>query len=200
MTQDRIRLTQVSADDQGRLVVREQPSALLGHHRVAIDVNDAGPGYHRLDHFVGVADRRQPGADVQELPHALLGNPLRGPLMKAAVRPGAVPDLRHHAQNLPGRLDVGREVVAAAQHVVVYTGRGWLADIHPGGRIRDPGHRSLHPFDLTVLSVAHDSHIANGPLVLTECLLSRYDRIMNMSCFGERVDGLVEMATLLARR
>jgi hypothetical protein len=60
------------------------------HHGVVVDVHHVRRRHDLLDHLVGVADRRQPGTDVDELPHAVPRNPLGRALVEAAVGPGRV--------------------------------------------------------------------------------------------------------------
>src|SRR6202012_3425170 len=162
--QDCVRFAQVSADNPGGFVVREQAAALLGHHRVVVDVDGPCRRIDLLDHLVGVADRGQAGADIDELADALLGDPFRGPLVESPVRPGTIPDLRHRGQDPLGRLDVGLEVVVAPQHVVVNAGGGGPGDVYPGWCTRSPRHLASGPHQSvsTALSVAQDSQFKNG--------------------------------------
>src|ERR1039458_859804 len=88
--------------------------------------------------------------------------------MKAAVRPRAIPDLRHRAQDALGGLDIGLEVVIALQHVIVDASRSGPADIDPSWRTRDLSHHaspSAGPDGQlpgrTAISVAHESQIPN---------------------------------------
>ena len=58
------------------------------HHGVVVDVHHVSRGNDLLNHLVRVADRRQPGTDVDELPHAVLADPLGRALVEASVGPG----------------------------------------------------------------------------------------------------------------
>src|ERR1039457_6683149 len=93
--------------------------------------------------------------------------------MKAAVRPRAIPDLRHRAQDALGGLDIGLEVVIALQHVIVDASRSGPADIDPSWRTRDWRTRDLSHHASpstgpdgqlparTAIRVAHESYIPN---------------------------------------
>ncbi len=143
VAEDRVRLAQVTADHNGRSRSGEQGTALRFHHRVVVDVDHPGVRGDPLNDIVRVPHGRQPGTDVNELPDTVLGDPLGRPLVKPAVGPGAVLNLRYDAQYLLGGTRVDVQVMLAAQHVVINP--SWRGDIgiHPGGDLR-LSHRRLH--------------------------------------------------------
>jgi hypothetical protein len=87
---------------------------------VIVGVDDQGIRCLALGHLVDVVGRRQPGPDVEELPDPHLG----GQEPDAAgeegpVRAHRVDDVRVGLQGLLAKLPVRREVVLAAQLVII---------------------------------------------------------------------------------
>ena len=84
----------------------------------------------------------QPGADVEELPDAVLGEPPHRTLEEPPVRPGRVLQFRHLFADRLRRLAVDLVVVLAAQVVVVHPGRTRDRDVHTWWSLLDLAHRS----------------------------------------------------------
>ena len=110
----------------GRLALRaagQQRAGVREHDRVVVDVDHPRLGGDGLRHLVGVVRRRQAGADVEELADALARR-------QVAHRAGEEPPvgldrqdrLRVDLQRLLADLPVDREVVLAAEPVVVDPG------------------------------------------------------------------------------
>ena len=124
--QHRVHIAQVGPDHRHRLVVGQQRLGPHEHHRVVVDVDDAGIGVAVLGDLVRVRADRQPGADSRNwrIPASLAKATAR--IRKSRLPREGIPHLRHELQPAFGHLPVGGEVVPAAEHVVV----------HPGG-VRD---------------------------------------------------------------
>jgi len=89
------------------------------HDWVIVNVYDAALWRDGLGHLVGVARRRDPGADVEELADPRVGG--QKPDHPAEERTGRGADLLHHGgdlDQLPGGHPVGLEVVPAADQVI----------------------------------------------------------------------------------
>jgi len=69
--QDDTGIAQVGVDVVGGAlrVAGQQRTGVSEHHRVVVHVDDPGRGRDGLGDLVGVARRRDAGADVEELPH-----------------------------------------------------------------------------------------------------------------------------------
>jgi hypothetical protein len=158
--QDRTRLAQVAADHADRPGVVQERAAVQFHHGIVVDVHHARAGDDLLDDFVGVAHGRQPGSDVDELPHALLRNELGRPLVEAPVGEGRVPDLRGGLEYLLGGEAVGLEVVMTLEHVVVDPGGAGPARVDASWNMRSLVHNRL-PGEQSVLSLARFVRITN---------------------------------------
>jgi hypothetical protein len=130
------------------------------HHGVVVDVHHVRRRHDLLDHLVGVADRRQPGTDVDELPHAVPRYPLGRALVEAAVGPGRVPDLGRGLEDLLGGETVNLEIVIALQHVVVDPGRGRPACVDASRNLGNLVHGRL-PREQLIHSLARLVRITN---------------------------------------
>jgi hypothetical protein len=92
-------------------------------HGIVVDVDDAALGRDALRDLVGVVGGGQPGADVQELPDArLAGQVARRPPQEVAVLQRGQPGGREALENLVPGGAIDREVVLAAEPVVVSAG------------------------------------------------------------------------------
>ena len=112
--QDGTGITKIAQDDPDSGIVSDQGRRVLADHRVVVCVDHPALRIDLMHDLVRVTDGRQPGADVDELADPALGYPFRGPLVKAAVGPRAVPQLRDEGGDPVGRVPVSLEVVLAA--------------------------------------------------------------------------------------
>jgi hypothetical protein len=129
--QDVGRRAKVGVDVGGAPLRRggQQRPGVGEYQRIVVDVNDAAARIHRLRHLMHVTCRRQPGADVEELPDAgLRGQVPDGPAEERAVLPRSGAHPGHGRHHLVGHLPVRREVILAAQVVVIQASR-----MRPGG-------------------------------------------------------------------
>src|SRR4029450_992580 len=127
-------LAQVALDGHG--VVAGQQGPAVGHtHRVDVDVDHPGLGSGRLGDLVDVALGGQAAAEVDELPDPGVGEGLDGPAQELPVVLDHVAGDRGDGQYLVGDLAVGREVVLAAEEVVVDARRVRHAGVDPGGPV-----------------------------------------------------------------
>ncbi len=129
---DRLRVTHVPLDRHHVAAARGQQGLRMRHrHRVVVDVGhhrvrDHGPGGlvrgqpQRRRAFPLDWGRRQPRADVQELPHALPGYVADGPGLELLVVQGLVRDVGAPQPDGLGRFAVRLEVVLAAQVLIIY--------------------------------------------------------------------------------
>jgi hypothetical protein len=93
-------------------------------HTIIVHVDDPGGRGERLNHLVDVRLGRDAGADVEELPDARLGRqPRHGAAQERPVRADVADHGRPDLHDGLGCLAVGREIVLAAQPVVVDPGR-----------------------------------------------------------------------------
>jgi hypothetical protein len=90
------------------------------HHRVVVDVDDAGVRVSFLRRLVRVRAGGQPGADIEELADPRIAQESDRPDEELAVAARGVQHLWHKLQASLGRLPVGGEVVFATQDVVVH--------------------------------------------------------------------------------
>jgi hypothetical protein len=107
---DRGSVAEVSVDVLGgaRLAAVQQRAGVSEDHRVVVDVHDAGLRRDGLGDLVGVARRRDAGADVEELADARLpGEVPDHAAEERPVRPRAVghvrPDLKRRVHGRPVR-------------------------------------------------------------------------------------------------
>ncbi len=83
--QHRVGLAQVGVHRARIRVVGEQQLAVRDRERLVVDVDDAAAGIRLLRDLVRVADGRDAGADVQELPDAVARAEADGPAQEGAV-------------------------------------------------------------------------------------------------------------------
>jgi hypothetical protein len=104
----------------------------VGHgDLVAVDVDDAGIRGDLLGDLVHVALGRDAGADIEELADPRLpGEVADGPPQEGPVLAHGGTQDRVHGQHRAGGVLVGEEVVAAAQPVVIDTGRVGLSGVN----------------------------------------------------------------------
>jgi hypothetical protein len=123
--QDGFGIAQVGVDVGGPPFRRrgEQGAGVREHERVVVDVHDAGRRRGFLGDLVDVVRGGQPGTDVEELPDAGFGGQVPdGAAEECPVLSRRDPDERRVPQHLRRRLPVGREVILAADEVVVHPG------------------------------------------------------------------------------
>ena len=117
---------------QERLGVRQ-------HDGVVVDVDDPAVRRGALGDLVGVVRGRDPGADVEELPDPRLGGQeAHRPGQERAVGPHREHQVRVGLQRPLAECPVRREVVLAAQPVVVHAGDVRHADVKVGHRASLP--------------------------------------------------------------
>src|SRR5215207_6825917 len=119
--------------------------------RVDINVDDAGARGDRLDDFVHVSHGGNARSDIEELPNALGGQPADGPVDEGPVRVGVHFGARNHLLDLVGGLPVDREVVGAAEGIVVHSGGVRHGHVHTLG---NPAW-TFHGTPLSVLDVPY---------------------------------------------
>jgi hypothetical protein len=120
--QDRGEVAQVGVDVGGRALgaAGQQGPGVQEHDRVVVHVHHPGVRRHPLGHLVRVVRRGQPGPDVEELPDARLGGQVvHHAAEKRPLRADAEPYFRQRGDDLLGDHPVRREVILAAQPVVV---------------------------------------------------------------------------------
>jgi hypothetical protein len=121
--QDLLHVAQVGPDHGGRGVIRHQGLSVHGHHRVVVDVDDAGVRVSFLRSLVRVRAGRQPGADIEELADPRIAQECDRADEEVAVTARGIQHLWHKLQASLGHLPVGGEVVLATQHVVIHARR-----------------------------------------------------------------------------
>jgi len=98
---------------------RGPKGSMAEHDRIVVHVDDSALRGHRLGDLVRVACRRQPGADVQELPDpSLPGQVTHSPAQERPRGRRGHPDDRRHVHQGPGRRPVSLEVLLAADHEI----------------------------------------------------------------------------------
>ena len=113
------------------------------HHRVVVDVDHPARRVDRLGEVAAGACARQPGADVDELPHARLeGQEAHGALLEGKDAGHDRRDGRRGREHGPGRPAVGFKAVPAAIQEIRHARRVGHRDIDQGG-FRPPGRVKL---------------------------------------------------------
>jgi hypothetical protein len=96
------------------------------HERVVVYIDNAGLRRDPLSNLVGVVDRRQAGADIEELMDShLTGKVRHGTDEKSSALAGSIHDSRKELANPVTGLAVDSVVVLTAQPVVPDPGRVW---------------------------------------------------------------------------
>jgi hypothetical protein len=136
---DPARVPQVAADDRGALDAVQRVAGVRDHHRVVVNVDDAAVRRLRPRRLVHVPHGRQPGPDIEELPDPRVAGQVADRAAEEApvLLDGAAHHvLAEHVKGPPSGLPVGREVVLAAEHVVVHPRdvRFFRAKRHPARR------------------------------------------------------------------
>jgi hypothetical protein len=139
---DLVGLAQVGADRAGVRVAGEDRLPVRDGDRVDVDVDDARVGRAALGHVVHVAQRRYPGADIEELPDPGVGEPLHDPAQVGAVGVRDQPDVGPHLDGPVEEHPVDLEVVGTAQREVVHPGRVRHRDVDVVGHPSRPFHRT----------------------------------------------------------
>jgi D-alanine-D-alanine ligase len=125
LLQDRRRVLQVGVQVGAGAFRRtgQQRPGVREHDGIVVHVDDPAFRGHRLRDLVGVVGRRDPGAQVEELPDPALRDEVADRAAEEfPVGPDVPDDRRPHGDDGFGRRLVGREVVLAAQPVVVDAG------------------------------------------------------------------------------
>lgn len=139
LAHDGVRVAEVGVDVMGDALrgAGEQGAGVGQDQRVVVDVDDAALGGHALGDLMGVVHAGQAGADVQELPDALLiGQVTDGAGEEVAGGAGAGLDA---GEDLAERVTGGAVhlvVVLAAQPVVPDPGGLRHGRVEPGERVR----------------------------------------------------------------
>jgi hypothetical protein len=132
--QDRIRVTQVGFQVGARAVGSrgQQRASVVEDDRVVVHVDDPRLGCHQLGDLVGIAGRRDSGADIEELADARVAGeePYRA-REEGAVRLDRETQPRQHRERPLGGLAVRCEVVLPAQPVVIDPGGVCDARVKP---------------------------------------------------------------------
>ena len=126
MGQDFLRVSQIRFDIGGgaRLGAGQQGTRVGHDERVVVDVDDPRLRGDVLGDLVGVRRGRDSGTDVEELPDPVLaGQEGDDALQEAPVLQDRRSDRRKCLRDRITRRAVGREVVFAAEPVVVASGR-----------------------------------------------------------------------------
>ena len=93
------------------------------HHGIVVHINHPAAGLHALGDLVGVVRRRDAGADVQKLPDARHPRQVAHRIgQESPLRADIAQDSRIGLNHLLGGLPVNREIILAAQPVVVDPG------------------------------------------------------------------------------
>jgi hypothetical protein len=143
VAQHRVRVAHVGGDDRGRPVMGEQLAGVGTDHRVNVHVDDVRIRRDPLHDPVRVALRGQARADVHELAQAPLGShPAGRPLMERPVHPRRVLQIGRPLPDSLRGFTVDREVVLAAQHVVVHPGGAGLGGVDTRRDLRGFGHNA----------------------------------------------------------
>jgi hypothetical protein len=120
--QDRGGVAQVGLDDSRVWIVGQQPSAERHGDRVLVYVHHACVRGDVLRDLVHIADGREAGAEVDELPDALAGQEPHGAAQEGAVVSRDEFGVWFQFEELLGQPPVDGEVLAAAPEVVVDLG------------------------------------------------------------------------------
>jgi hypothetical protein len=139
--QHRGHVAQVGLDVADRALrgagLRQQCLGVQDHRRVVVGVDDAAVRRDALHDLVRVPPGRQPGADVEELPHPRRARQeAQRADTKGALGPRRVGHVRELAAYRVAGRPVSRKEVPAAQPVVPDPGRMGRAHVQPGRRIR----------------------------------------------------------------
>jgi hypothetical protein len=119
--EDVVGAADVSPDGRG-LDAGQQRPGVRHHHRIVVRVHHAGVRVDALRDLMHVLIGGQPGADVQELRDSLAGARIHRPLQEATILAGEPRELRDSTRLAIRGFPVGREVILAAQPVVVHPG------------------------------------------------------------------------------
>jgi len=148
--EDLLRGAQVRVDVVGDTLrgAGKQRPGVGEHDRVVVHVDHAAVGRHCLRHLVGVVRRRDPGADVEELPDpGLGGEEPHDPGQERPVGPHRHDDPRIGRDHRVTGGAVGREVILAAQPVVMHPGAVGHLGVKGlpvvGGDVGPPGARLI---------------------------------------------------------
>jgi hypothetical protein len=122
---DRVRVAHVGFGVVGRALggARQQCAGMRQHQRIVVDVHDPRLRGEPLRDLVGVVGGRQAGADVEELPDALVDQIADAAGEELPVGARRVHDARDMPGDLVARAPIGLEVVLSAEPVVPDTGR-----------------------------------------------------------------------------
>ncbi len=144
--QDVGRIADVGVDDVGVHGVAEQRLAVRVDDRVVVDVDDVHARVDLVRDLADVARRGQPGPDVDQLGDAHLADQVaHHPAQERAIVLGGQRRLGRELHRPARELPVGREVVLAADEVVVHPGDVRLRNVDIRQRLPIvPGAASTH--------------------------------------------------------
>jgi hypothetical protein len=145
--EDAFGVTQVALDRERPLVVGQQRRRVRHHHRVVVQVNDAHVRVVALGDLMDVLRGGQARADIEQLGHPRVADQVADrPGENIALHPHACLRGGHAGQDPLGQRPVDREIVTAAEQVVVNarTIRTGRVDLGRLGHVRTlkPGTRS----------------------------------------------------------
>jgi hypothetical protein len=132
----RLGLTDVRPHDRGVVVTGDDHLGVCDGHLVAVHIDHAAVRIGPLGDLVHVSHGRDARAEVEELGDAFFDHEQHRPAQEGPVPAGLDIHVRKSAQHPVGRLPVDREVVAAAQQVVVDTGGAGFIEVDPVRRGR----------------------------------------------------------------
>ena len=132
---DLVRLAQVGVNIRGDTLLSagQQRAGMGQHHRVVVDIHDAGLGRYPLRDLMGVIRSRQPGPDIEELPDSRIFGQVADAAGQEA--PGSAGDITHTRECRGPRvagLPVDGKVVLAAEPVIPDPGRVRHGGVNPG--------------------------------------------------------------------
>ena len=146
VTDDARGVEQVAAHDERAVVVGEQRPGVRQHHGVVVQVYDAGLRVDSLGDLVDVVRGRQARADIKQLRDAGLADQVaHHPAEHGALRLHADLDLRERGDDLVAERAIGREIVFAAEQVVVHPRHVRPRWVEPPGRNVTSSHQRIVP-------------------------------------------------------
>ena len=148
VVQDLGRVGQVPGHGQHAGGLGQQVPGVGQHLGVVVGIDDPRVRNNRLGGLVSVRGGRQPAADVQELPDALLGGVGDGAGLELPGLDGQLGGVRVDLQNPIGLFPVRLEVVLAAQQEVVNPGDAGHVGAEPGFGYPQLGAQPVHGFGL----------------------------------------------------
>src|SRR5262245_52505625 len=154
ITQNLVWLQDVRFDRHDAWTARQDVAAERDGNRIDVDIHHARRRVQRLRNLVHVASRRDARTQVQELAYSRRHGKHHRSTEKSAIRPQEACKIRLDGKDLFRGFAVDREVVVAAQEIVIHAGVA---------RSRFGMRRGLH--DNPLLYTTGDSVVAHGAAV-----------------------------------